>query len=284
MKLGLLHPGAMGESIGLAMKQAGHQVYWCESGRSAQSRARARLFTASATLSELVEQVDGIVSVCPPESALAQAVEVSKLDFTGIYLDANAVSPGTAAQVAKTVANYVDGGIVGPPATHAGTTRLFLSGRQATSVAAWFEDSNVQVVLLSQTSSTDSTGLANPYAASALKMAYAAYTKGHSALLLAVNALAERSGVRDALVEEWQRSQAILVPMSSAMAAATAPKAWRFAGEMMEIAATFDDAELSGDFHRGAADLYSRMSALKDQSLSEDALIQVLEQILHEQD
>ena len=44
-------------------------------------------------------------------------------------------------------------------------------------------------------------------AASALKMCYAAYTKGTSALLLALRALAEANGVTEALHTEWNQSQ-----------------------------------------------------------------------------
>jgi 3-hydroxyisobutyrate dehydrogenase-like beta-hydroxyacid dehydrogenase len=106
------------------------------------------------------------------------------------------------------------------------------------------------------------TGAAS--SASALKMAYAAYTKGSSALLLAVNALAEAAGVRDALVQEWEISQPGLAKRSERTAAGTSRKAWRFVGEMQEIARTFAAAGLPDDFHLGAAELYRRMAELKD--------------------
>ena len=41
-------------------------------------------------------------------------------------------------------------------------------------------------------------------------------------------------------------------------------KAWRFAGEMEEIAATFRAAGLPGEFHDAAARVYERLAAYKD--------------------
>ena len=102
--------------------------------------------------------------------------------------------------------------------------------------------------------------------ASALKMAYASYTKGHAALMIAVRALARQLKVEDALLEEWERSQPGLAQRSGSAAARTAPKAWRFEGEMKEIAATFEAAGLPGEFHEAAAQIYGRLRELKDTS------------------
>ena len=97
---------------------------------------------------------------------------------------------------------------------------------------------------------------------------------------MAVNALAARLGVADALTREWSISQPQLTPRSAATARGTAPKAWRFEGEMHEIAQTFAEAGLPDDFHRGAAEIYRRMADLKD--LSDPELQHVLAAILEE--
>ena len=47
------------------------------------------------------------------------------------------------------------------------------------------------------------------------------------------------------------------------MAGVTA-KAWRFEGEMREIAATFHEAGMPRGFHEAAADIYNRISGFKD--------------------
>ena len=95
-------------------------------------------------------------------------------------------------------------------------------------------------------------------------MAYAAYTKGSSALLMAIRALAASEGVDDALLAEWRRSQPDLPKRSEAAARDNARKAWRFVGEMEEIAATFAAAGLPGGFHEAAAVIYERLAGYKD--------------------
>jgi 3-hydroxyisobutyrate dehydrogenase-like beta-hydroxyacid dehydrogenase len=183
--------------------------------------------------------------------------------FTGVYLDANAVAPATSRSIQSLVesasassgsAVYVDGGIIGPPALHPGTTRLYLSGAAAPQVCDWFTGSALDARLVD--------GPAG--AASALKMCYAAYTKGSSALLLGVRALAEAEGVSAALLSEWALSQPDLGKRSEATARGTAPKAWRFVAEMEEIASSFEARRLPGGFHHAAAQIYGLMSELKD--------------------
>jgi hypothetical protein len=103
----------------------------------------------------------------------------------------------TARQIGRLIGDrWVDGGIVGPPPLRAGTTRLYLSGPRAGEAARLFQDSVLEPVILS----------GSPVAASALKMAYAAWTKGSAALLLAALASARAYGVQDALQTEWQCS------------------------------------------------------------------------------
>ena len=271
MNVGLLHPGDMGVTVGLAARSAGHRVFWVPQGRSRQTLARAEDagFETCSDLSELITTVDGMLSVCPPDAAIAVARAVISEGFEGIYVDANAVSPATARELCEMIestsaAVFVDGGIVGPPALRAGSTRLYLSGNGATEVAGWFAGSVLEARVID----------GGPGAASALKMCYAAYTKGTSALLLAVRALAEAEGVTPALLSEWEASQPGLAARSEAAARGTAPKAWRFVGEMIEIASSFEDRDLPGGFHRAAAEIYGRMGPLKGQP--EPTLAEVL--------
>jgi hypothetical protein len=115
-------------------------------------------------------------------------------------------------------------------------------------------------------------------AASALKMAYATWTKVSGALLLDVRALARAEGVEAALLDEWEISQPGTAGRSEATAAGVAPKAWRFVGEMEQIARTFADAGLPDGFAWGAADLYRRLAAFKD--AERPALDDVVEALL----
>ncbi len=276
--IGLLHPGAMGARVGAAAAtaaNAGAKVVWASAGRSAATHERAREAGLEdvGSLADLVGASDVVLVVCPPDAALDVAKSVAEHDFAGIYVDANAISPATAMQVAETVTNagasFVDGGIIGPPPLRAGMTRLYLSGSRAPEVAGLFSGSALDARAIGEA----------PGAASTLKMAYAAWTKGTSALVLAIRALAASEGIEDALLEEWAISQPELAARSVRAAAGAAPKAWRHAGEMREIAATFERAGLPPGFHEAAAAIYDRLGDFKDRADPPPGLSEVIEAI-----
>lgn len=254
----LLNPGAMGAAVGACCKQAGHQVYWVSEGRGPASRQRAQAqeLTEAATLREALRKVDIVISVCPPHAAQETAAAVIEQRFRGIYVDANAISPATSQAIQQQLEaariRYVDGGIIGQPPVKAGTTRLYLAGADAPEAAALFAGSWMDARCLD----------APAGAASALKMTYAAWTKGAGALLGAIRALAQANGIEEALLDEWALSQPELVGRSRYVAE-RADKAWRWVGEMQEIAATFEAAGLPGDFHHGAAEIYQRLALFK---------------------
>lgn len=258
--IGILHPGDMGSVVGACAVAGGSRVLWASEGRSAGSRERAAAAGLEdvRTVAALVAASDVILSVCPPHAAIDLARDVAGRRFAGLFVDANAVAPATAREIGAVVeaggAAFVDGGLIGPPPRNAGSTRLYLSGREAKRAAALFESSALEAIAIGD----------GPGAASALKMAYAAYTKGSSALLMAIRALAASEGVDDALLAEWRRSQPELPKRSEAAARDNARKAWRFVGEMEEIAATFAAAGLPGGFHEAAAVIYERLAGYKD--------------------
>jgi hypothetical protein len=169
-----------------------------------------------------------------------------------VFVDANAISPATAQEVAKIVtaagASYVDGGIIGPPPSAAGRARLYVSGARAAEIRDLFGGTRLDARVID----------GGPAAASALKMAYAAWTKGTAALILAVRGLANAAGVADTLLAEWEVSQPGLADQSAAAAAAAAAKGWRWAGEMEEIAASMAAAGLPRGFHDAAAEIFRR--------------------------
>ena len=271
MRVLVLHPGAMGASIGAAVSSAGHEVIGVASGRSRATidRAREAQITLVETLEEVIGRVDVVLSICPPEAALDVAREVRQSGYDGIYVDGNAVAPETATAIGELFDNnFVDGGIVGPPAWRAGATRFYLSGAMAKDVVELFEDSLVTARAIS----------GGAGAASAVKMCYAAYTKGSSALVLAIRALAEDNGVTETLLAEWDISQKGMRDSSERSALGTSPKAWRFAGEMREIAATFNAAGLPNGFHLAAAEIYERMAHFKNDDPAR--LEQVIEALL----
>jgi 3-hydroxyisobutyrate dehydrogenase-like beta-hydroxyacid dehydrogenase len=100
--------------------------------------------------------------------------------------------------------------------------------------------------------------------ASALKMCYAAYTKGTIALLATILAAADAYGVWPDLERQWEEDWPGFPEQAVGRARRVTAKAWRFAGEMEEIASTFEAVGLPGGFHRAAADLYQRIAGFKD--------------------
>ena len=271
----LLHPGNMGATIGAAAATSGARVIWASEGRSKATEARARDagLRDVKTLTNAVNESDIILSVCPPDAALDLSSNVAQHRFKGIYVDANAVSRTTAEQIGEIVtkagASFVDGGIIGSPVKRAGTTRMYLSGEHAPEIAALFAGSMLDAKTIG----------AEPGAASALKVAYAAWTKCTDALLLAIRTFAAAEGVDRALLQEWAISQPDLERRSHQAAAVATPKAWRYVGEMKEIAATFEAAGLPAGFHNAAAELCQRLAPFKDQTDPAPAIAEVIDKL-----
>lgn len=271
----LLHPGAMGASLGDNLIRNKHSVYWISGGRSQATYQRARQvgLTPLDQLEEGTSKAEMVISVCPPEFAVSVAESVCELGYQGLYCDANAIAPATAHEIHRIFdEHYVDGGIIGPPAHTKGHTRMYLSGERANEVSALFVESNLDTVVLKQ----------GTLSASATKMCYAAYTKGSAALVLGIRAMAEHYDVSGVLKQEWNTSIQGLWDRSERMARSTSKKAWRFTHEMREIAQSFDAANLPDGFHQAAAEIYLRMSDLKE--VAEVSSTQVLENLLLKSD
>jgi 3-hydroxyisobutyrate dehydrogenase-like beta-hydroxyacid dehydrogenase len=268
--VGLLHPGEMGAAVGRCLTDAGHTVLWASDGRSKQTAARAAAagLTDAGTPRKLAAEADVILSICPPHSALDVAWAVH--GFTGLYLDANAISPGTAREVGQLITanggRYVDGGIIGPPPATAGSTRLYLSGSEAAQVQELFAGTPLDARIVSGAVT----------AASAVKMAYASWTKGTAAMLLAARALARAEGVEDALLAEWSESQPQLAGQSARSARSAATKGWRWVGEMEEIAQSMAAAGLPDGFHQAAAEIFRRSPHRPDAAPGADLTASVL--------
>jgi 3-hydroxyisobutyrate dehydrogenase-like beta-hydroxyacid dehydrogenase len=235
VRVGLLQPGEMGAAIGNALAAAGHEVLWASEGRSEASRARAERFGDAGSVAAIAARAEVVFSVVPPHAALDTAQTLS--GYAGIYVDANAIAPATARDVGSRFARFVDGGIIGGPPD----PRLYLSGEEAETVAALFAGSVIEARV-----TTD---------ASALKCAYAGWSKGSAALLLAMRRYGERAGVWEDLAAEWPPE--LHDRLASAERSAE-KKGWRWIGEMEQIAAALDAEDLPPGFHEAAAEIYRR--------------------------
>jgi len=276
-KIGILNPGNMGIRVAATIQNTGHDVYWVSEGRGPQTHKRASEIGLkdAQNLKTLCATCTAIVSVCPPHAAEAVAEQVSALGFKGLYLDANAVSPQRTKQVAQVIqkagGDFVDGGIIGNPPMERGMTWLYLSGSRADEVASFFTDGPLETSVIGEEIGK----------ASALKMCYAAYTKGTTALLCAILATASAYHVSEELYAEWSRNGSTFAEESTEKARLVTKKAWRFIGEMKEISSTFQSAGLPGGFHEAAANVYTRMEGFKD-APSLPTIETILEALKHE--
>ena len=231
--VGLLNPGEMGTTVGATLVGGGTRVLWASQGRSAATGARAAEsgLEDAGTLSDLVKSSRVILSVIPPHGAVELARSVAAAGFRGIYVDGNAVAPETAREIGRVVeaagARFVDGGIIA----------LFAAGPMDAIVVD-----------------------GPPGAASAVKMAYAGWNKCSQALLAAMRAYARAEGVDDALIAEWKISKPDLPALSERAVSDNLKKAWRFIGEMEEIASSLDATGLPTGFHEAAGEIYRRLA------------------------
>ena len=259
-EIGILHPGEMGVSIAASATNNGNEVYWVSENRSEKTRVRAKEhhLTEVKSLGQLCQTCEVIFSVCPPHAAEEVANSVIESGFKGFYLDANAISPQRAVKIGQRMASnhihFIDGGIIGGPAWKPKETFLYLSGKDSKIIADCFLKGPLETKIIG-----DEIGKA-----SALKMCYAAYTKGTTALLAAILATAEALDVREELYGQWNMDDPGFSELAIRRVTRVTAKAWRFEGEMHEIASTFEQAGLPNGYHAAAAELYHRMAGFKD--------------------
>jgi 3-hydroxyisobutyrate dehydrogenase-like beta-hydroxyacid dehydrogenase len=276
--IGLLHPGEMGAAIGHSLVEQGHTVLWVPQGRGTATahRAAAAGLTEAASLDDLAGRSEVVLSVCPPHAARAVAEAVTGAGFGGRYVDANAIAPQTVRALAEVVtkagAGFTDGGIIGlpPKPGSADGPGFYLSGDGAAQVVALFDGTPVRAEMVD----------GGVGAASAVKLAYAAWTKGSAALLLAARALARAERVEGTLMAEWGVSQPALGQRAEAAARSAATKGWRWDAEMTEIATAMAGAGLPDGFHKAAAEIFRCAPTADPAALSEIAPGDVMELVL----
>lgn len=125
MKIGILHPGKMGSSIGIALAQNGHEIFCALRGRSETTRDRARAngFSDLDTIENLSAECDMIFSICMGGGVFPNATSVISAGFKGIYVDANHIGDKSrenhlAQMLSEAGIDYVDSAIYGWPYPH----------------------------------------------------------------------------------------------------------------------------------------------------------------------
>jgi 3-hydroxyisobutyrate dehydrogenase-like beta-hydroxyacid dehydrogenase len=233
VRVGLLHPGAMGAAVGAAVDG---EVLWASDGRSEATAKRAAAFTDAGSVADLVRSSEVILSICPPAAAEDVARDVFDAGFDGIFVEANAISPARMRRIAGLGPRVVDGSIIA-----ASGINLYLAGPDAAEVAALFPDGEVEAIVL-----PGEIG-----AASALKMAFGGWNKIGIALTAQARAIAAAYGVEDWLDEEGVAADRL---------ERVRDRAWRWAPEMEEIADLCAELGLPDGIPRGAAGFYRDLS------------------------
>jgi 3-hydroxyisobutyrate dehydrogenase-like beta-hydroxyacid dehydrogenase len=257
--IAIISPGDMGHAIGRVLRERGLDVITCLAGRSERTRKRSAEVGIRdvASLDELVRQADLILSIHVPAEALSAARLIAesmrRVSRGPYYADCNAVSPATVGAIAEIITSaggrFIDASIIGFPPAEGVTPRLYVSGPHA-EVMSVLDGKGMEVVKLD-----DEIG-----AASGIKMCYASVTKGTFALYFAATAAAEKLGLYDAFCLELAHSQPEVLKVIEQQLPRAAPKAFRWVGEMEEIAETFEAVGVTPLLHGGAADVYRAVS------------------------
>lgn len=255
----VIAPGMMGSVVANRLTDRGVEVRSLLAGRSAATQARAKAAAMADATEDGIAACDFILSIVPPGEALGLAERLAPaMRATGkkpVYVDCNAVAPSTVLRIARVVqetgAVFVDGGIIGPPpAPDSKNTRIYLSGDAASRVTV-LRDFGLNMPVQE-----------GPIgAASAMKLSYAGFTKGFTALGAAMMLAATRAGTADALIAEMTVSQPLLLGWLTRQMPKMPDKAYRWVAEMEEISTFVGEDPAGAQFYAAAARFYERIAA-----------------------
>ncbi|KAF1815073.1 6-phosphogluconate dehydrogenase C-terminal domain-like protein [Eremomyces bilateralis CBS 781.70] len=272
--IGIISLGEMGLGIARLLQTFQYNVATTLDGRSPSTVERARSADiAIYPLSIMVDTVDIILSIVPPESAISTAESVLKAlesdrrpisnqtsnqSSSGrrlIYCDLNAVSPSTSIRVAElfTFCSYrsiqcIDGGILGGPPT-------LNNASDALSIQAW---SRPRIPLSGPTKLPNFPSPAAPDLtlsailnikhisdelgrASGLKCCFASLLKGFQALALQSFSTAESMGILNELDEALDDMAPEMARRVKRGVSVVPRKAWRWIWEMEQIGECFGE-------------------------------------------
>ncbi len=257
----LISPGEMGSPIAEYIISSGIKVISPLNNRSEETRKRSIKsgIEDSKTLIESMKQTDLIISILVPseaENLCKEIANISKvIDKEIYYADLNAISPKTVQNMRNILTNtkikFIDGGIIGGPPISNKFPRIYVSGIHS---KVFMELNNLGMEVI------DMSGEIGD--ASAIKMAYASITKGYSSLLIAAVTLAIKTNNFDAFMDELKFSQPKVFNDLKNLKSIPS-KAHRWIGEMTEISNTFIDNGVTGNFHKGSFDIYTKVSDSK---------------------
>ncbi|KAI7159319.1 6-phosphogluconate dehydrogenase C-terminal domain-like protein [Hortaea werneckii] len=252
--VGILSIGDMGVGFARLLTANNYRVVTNASDRSqaTQDRARRNGVELLSDDAELCNTADYILSIVPPRDAFATAKRIVTATESAkyqsrtnplCYLDLNAISPQSSREIdevlktSQSSVKFIDGGIIGAPPRQNDDGSWYrpsvpLSGPESlTSFSP--SGSNLATVL--------NTIHVGPEIGSAtgLKMCFAALSKGFTALAIESLTTAHNLGCLPELkrhLEDFNPGAAKAISSLTTMP----PKAYRWEGEMEEIAKTFE--------------------------------------------
>lgn len=251
--------GEMGAGVAKRLVDRGARVLTSVAGRSAASAKRAE--AAGVALTDdatLVAEADMFMSIVPPSVAGATAERflplIEKAANKPVYIDCNAIAPQTLAVIARMFAAkgvpFLDASIIGAaPRSDGSGPRVYMSG-PISDEADTLKRLGLDTRVLSATLGDAST----------IKMSYAGITKGFQALGASMALGAGRNGAQESLVAELKFSQPQLYGWLSKMLPSMYDKAYRWDGEMREIAKFLLPEKGASTMLTGAADLYEHIA------------------------
>lgn len=251
--------GAMGAGVARRLTERGVGVLTSLAGRSPRSAERAAAAGMRAVEDAAIAEADIILSIVPPAEARALAERLAPhlaaASRKPLYADCNAVSPETATGIAEVIAptgcGFADAGIIGGPPRPDGYTPVFYTSGPGAAALATLGSHGLDMRV-----TPGGVG-----AASALKMSYAGITKGLVALASCMMLGASRAGAAEGLYRELERSQPELLAWFRRMVPTMPDKAYRWEGEMEEIADFLGADEGASGIYRAIARFYAQMAA-----------------------
>ena len=258
MEIAVIGAGAMGSAIGRRLVENGARVLTYLEGRSASTIERVKAAGMEPVGLDAIAASRLILSIVPPAEAIAVAEQIAgemrRSGSKATYMDCNAISPKTMAEVAAVFGGdcgaVLDGSIIGgPPKPGQKGPKLYVSNDAA-------NDSGVLVEYGLQVRRIDGA----IGAASALKMCYAGINKGVTGLGTAMLLAAIRSGADVALKRELQESLPDLDVKFVHGIPDMYPKAYRWVAEMEEISEFLGEGDPAALIFKGMAGLYRKMA------------------------
>lgn len=268
-KIGILSIGEMGFHWAKLLKSHGVEVLTFDRDRGDVSRKRGENAGVKSvpSMAELVQSSELIVSIVVPSAAMPVATNVADaVNKSGrknlLFLDANAISPMTADEIAALLdpagVDFVDGCIIGSAAKMGKGTIVYVSGQQASRLKA-LESFNIPVKVLGP----------NTNQASAFKVVYAGLTKGLQGLFCELFMGARRFGLLKELSAQYEDSFPGLIDKVSSSIVGLRIHAGRRAEEMDELKRTFNHHGMESFMAPAVQKVLESIAALEIEKASE---------------